>query len=88
MFKFDFVQDGSDEQHKAARSVKKEVNEPVLTEISLIELVRGLRLQMLKTVVFIPFAVRHFTLTHFLLPVANPTIGGPPRDFPLSTGPL
>jgi hypothetical protein len=88
MFKFDFVQDGGDEQPKAAQSVKKEVNEPVLTEISLIELVRGLRLQMLKTVAFIPFAVGHFALSHFLLPVENPTIRGPSRDFSLSTRPL
>jgi len=44
MFKFDFVQDGGDERTQKAQNDKKEANEPVLTEISLIELVRTPRL--------------------------------------------
>jgi len=44
MFKFDFVQDGDGERTQEAQNDKKEANEPVLTEISLIELVRTPRL--------------------------------------------
>jgi len=38
MFKFDFVQDCDNEQTQTAQNMKKETNEPSLTEISLIEL--------------------------------------------------
>ncbi|KAF9652592.1 hypothetical protein BDM02DRAFT_3266297 [Thelephora ganbajun] len=37
-FKFDFIQDGDDEQAQAAQDRKKEINEPALMEISLTEL--------------------------------------------------
>lgn len=47
MFKFDFVQDGGNEQTQTARNEEKEPDEPVLTEISLLELVCTTRLDLL-----------------------------------------
>ena len=41
MFKFDFVQDGNGERAQTVQNEKGEPTEPFLTEISLIELVRG-----------------------------------------------
>jgi hypothetical protein len=63
MFKFDFIQDSDNEQSQA-QTKKAEANEPALTEISLIELVRPLRLRLQKTVTLISFAVGHFALPH------------------------
>lgn len=42
MFKFDFVQDGNGEQTQTVQNGKGEPTESVLTEISLVELVRAL----------------------------------------------
>lgn len=41
MFKFDFVQDGNNEQAQNVQDEEGELTEPVLTEISFIELVRA-----------------------------------------------
>ena len=83
MFKFDFIQDGGDEQTQTAQNTKKEPNEPALTEISLIELVRTPRFSLL-----IPngdsFSVRHFAPSHLLLPSTDTVIGEPSRTFSLS----
>lgn len=49
MFKFDFVQDGNDEQTQTAQNEKKGANELPLMEISLIELVRTPRLRRPET---------------------------------------
>lgn len=49
MFKFDFVQDGENEQTRTAQNAKKEPKEPALTEISLIELVRAQQFSLLIT---------------------------------------
>ena len=49
MFKFDFVQEGDDDETQTAQSVKREANEPALTEISFIELVRAPRFGLLVT---------------------------------------
>ena len=49
MFKFDFVQDCDNERTQTAQNVKKETNEPSLTGISLIELVRTPQFWLLVT---------------------------------------
>jgi hypothetical protein len=41
MFKFNFVQDGRNEQAQTVQNEKNDPNKSVLTEISLIELVRA-----------------------------------------------
>jgi len=87
MFKFDFVQDGEDEQTRTAQNAKKEPKEPALTEISLIELVRTQRFSLLITNGN-SFTVGHFTLPHILLPSADTVIRGPARTFSLSAGSL
>ena len=87
MFKFDFVQDGG-EQTQGVQDEKKEPNEPVLTEISLIELVRTPRLNLFETAMLILFTVGHFALPHLLLSAADTATREPSRNFYLSAGPL
>lgn len=87
MFRFDFVQDGGDEQTRTAQNAKKEPKEPALTEISLIELVRTQRFSLLMTNED-SFIVGHFALPHILLPSADTAIRGPSRTFSLSAGSL
>jgi len=87
MFKFDFVQDGEDEQTQAAQNVKREPKGSPLTEISFIELVRTQRFSLLITNGD-SFTVGHFAFPHILLPSADTVIGGSSRTFSLSTGSL
>ena len=54
MFKFDFVQDGGEERTQKTQNEEKEASEPVLTEISLLELVRTGRMGLLWTAILIP----------------------------------
>jgi len=83
MFKFDFVQNGEDGKTQTAQNAKKEPNEPALMEISLIELVRTQRFSLLVTNGD-SFTVRHFALSHFLLPFTDTFIREPSRTFSLS----
>lgn len=89
MFKFDFIQDGGDERTYTVQNEKKEANEPALTEISLIELVRTPRLRIPEAVALIPSTVRQFARPHFLFSAADTvTYRGPLRISPLEAGSL
>ena len=90
MFKFDFVQDDDDKdgQTRTFQHEKKKAGEPVLTEISLIELVRTLRLSLSEGAKLILSTVGQFTFPRFLLSTADTAVEGPPRIFSLSARPL